>query len=255
MGFLERLKHRLLNPQNLGIWVLGAAVAGYMGPFGTFDLFAMPERVALWLCIVGWGLLLIAISMSWADAYLPDVSFRQEEIGRLVIMPPVIIAPLYPAVAAYLAPAPMPVSFLEAVMACYLLGGIVTCARFAISMGGGADAEAENGAGGTDRALPRLAKRLPDGVDGPILRISGKDHFVEIATPCGRHEVRMRLSDAVEEMDGVDGLFTHRSHWVARAAIRDVERAGGKLFVVSTDDARIPVSRGKVPVLEDRGLL
>ncbi|MEM6275546.1 MAG: LytTR family DNA-binding domain-containing protein [Pseudomonadota bacterium] len=249
MGFLERLIRRVFDFQNLGIWVLSSAVAGYMGPFGTFDLLETSERTVLWFCIVGWGLFLIAVSMSWADEYLPEATYKQEEIGRLVIMPPLIIAPLYPAVQAYLDPIPMPVSFLEAVLACYLLGGIVTCARFAIPFGRSAhESEAID-------PRPRLFKRLPDGIDGPILRISGKDHFVEIVTPCGRHEVRMRLADAVEEMDGVEGFFTHRSHWVARHAIREVERKGGKFFVVSTDEERIPVSRGKIPELEEAGIV
>ena len=186
--------------------------------------------------------------MSFADKYLPELSFKQEEIGRLLFMPPVIIIPLYPVVETYLAPEPMPLSLIQRVIACYLLGGIVACARFATMMSGKAEAEGlEEG--------PRLLKRLPNHAEGPILRVSGKGHFVEIVTATGRYQIRMRLADAVDEMDSVDGFFTHRSHWVAREAIYDVERKGGKHFVVSADEERIPISKGKLTELEEAGFV
>ena len=219
-----------------------------MGPFGTYLTLDTFERTIVWACIVGWGLFMIAVSMSFADRYLTNLSFKQEEIGRLLIMPPVIIIPLYPAVQAYLAPDPMPISVIQGIIACYLLGGIVTCARFATMMNGAVEADAAE-------AGPRLLKRLPSDAEGPILRISGKGHFVEIVTETSRHEVRMRLADAVDEMDNVDGFFTHRSHWVARAAIHDVERKGGKHFVISADEERIPISKGTLTELEEAGFV
>lgn len=251
MGLFSGLRQRIFDFQNLGIWVLGSAVAGYMGPFGTYLMFDTLERTVLWACIVGWGLLLIALQMSLADTYLPELTYKQEELGRLAIMPPVVVLPMYPVVEAFIAPLAIPVGPWEAVLACYLLGGIITCARFAISQ----DALEQQVEEVACAPVPRLVKRLPDGLEGPILRISGKDHFVEVVTSSGRHDVRMRLADAVEEMDGVEGFFTHRSHWVARDAIRDVERKGGKHFVVSSDEERIPVSRGKLPELEEAGLI
>ena len=250
MDLITQLRQRVFDFQNLGIWVLGSAVAGYMGPFGTYLMFDTVERTVFWGCIVGWGLLIIAVSMCIADTYMPYLTYKQEELGRLVIMPPIVVLPMYPVVEAYIAPLPIPVGPWEAVLACYLLGGIITCARFAIATDGNEpieEAELEPAA--------RLAKRLPEGTAGPILRLSGKNRFVEVVTPCGRHDVRMRLADAVEEMGGVEGFFTHRSHWVAREAIQNVERKGGKHYVVSADEKRIPVSRGKLPELDQAGLI
>lgn len=218
-----------------------------MGPFGTFFFLEPIERTVLWFGIVGWGLLLIAAAMSISESFAPSLSFRADEFWRLAVMPPVIVMPLYPVVAAYLAPQPMPVSLLEGIIACYLLGAIVSAARFAIR---GAETVGE-----TESQGPRLMKRLPGDLTGPILRLSGQDHFVEIVTAGGQHRVRMRLADAVEEMDGVEGLYTHRSHWIAREAIREVAREGGRHYVVSADEARIPVSRGKLPNLEQSGLV
>ena len=53
----------------------------------------------------------------------------------------------------------------------------------------------------------------------------------------------MRLSDAVESLAGADGMQTHRSWWVARHTIKDVQRKQGKLFLHAGADLVIPVSR------------
>lgn len=248
---LERTFRRVFNAQNLGIWVLASAIASYMGPFGTFVFLSGFERTILWFTMVAWGLFMIAVSMSVEETFFKNLTFRQEELGRLLVMPPIIIIPLYPSVTAYLAPQPMPISFFEAVVACYLLGGIVTSARFSVlySTRGAVEISNQNG------DAPRLMRRLPDDAKGPILRLSGRDHFVEIVTAEAIHSVRMRLADAVEEMDGVDGLYTHRSHWVAKEAIREIEREGGRHYVISADKERIPVSRGKLAELEDAGIV
>lgn len=250
-AILKSISRRVFDAQNLAIWVLASAAAAYMGPFGTFLTIEPLERTFLWFAIIGWGLLLIAISMSVVEVFFPKASFRNQELTRLGVMPPLIIVSMYPVVALYLSPQPMPITLLEAVLACYLLGAVVAFARFSVYVT--RPAEAPTAPVTADEA-PRLMRRLPGDAEGPIIRLSGRDHFVDIVTPKGRHSVRMRLSDAVNEMDGVDGLFTHRSHWVAREAIRDVERDGGKHYVVSTDEERIPVSRGKLSALEQAGL-
>ncbi|MEM9435972.1 MAG: LytTR family DNA-binding domain-containing protein [Pseudomonadota bacterium] len=245
-ALIARVLTRVFNLQNIGIWLLSATVAAYMGPFGTFLILEPLERTIIWFAILAWGLGAIAICMSVEDELLPDLSFAQREYGRLALMPPVIIAPMYPVVAAYLAPQAMPIGPVQALIACYLLGALVTVARFSIYFSHrGADAKA--GAG------PRLLQRLPGEEVGPILRITGKDHFVEIVTATGRYNIRMRLADAIKEMDGVEGLLTHRSHWVAREAILDVAREGGRHFIVAKDEERIPVSRSNVAKLEEAG--
>lgn len=103
---------------------------------------------------------------------------------------------------------------------------------------------------------PRLYRRLPGSTTGPILRLSGKDHHVEVVTPEARETLRLRLSDAIDEMDPVEGYCTHRSHWVARTAVATVDRSQpGKIFIVLINGDRVPVSRKYRPKLEAEGLL
>jgi DNA-binding LytR/AlgR family response regulator len=74
-------------------------------------------------------------------------------------------------------------------------------------------------------------------------------------TDRGTETLRLRLSDAIDEMEPVEGLCTHRSHWVALAAITASERRQGKLFVRLSNGERVPVTRTYAPKLEAAGVI
>ena len=107
----------------------------------------------------------------------------------------------------------------------------------------------------SEGARPPLAKRLPEGVEGEILHLSVSDHHVDIHTENGSASVRMRLADAIELMGGEPGVRPHRSHWVTQKAIEGTVREQGRLFLTLKTGARVPVSRGAKPVLEQAGIL
>lgn len=103
---------------------------------------------------------------------------------------------------------------------------------------------------------PRLTWRLDADMVGPILRLSGQDHHVQVATATGTQMLRMRLVDAISEMGPVEGYCTHRSHWVTRAAIARIDRENSqKIWIVLTNGDRVPVSRKYRPDLEEAGIL
>ncbi|WP_238365001.1 LytTR family DNA-binding domain-containing protein [Mesobacterium pallidum] len=93
-------------------------------------------------------------------------------------------------------------------------------------------------------AIPRLAERLPPELrEAPILSLSMQDHYVEVTTQDGAHLVLMRLSDAVDLLDGVPGARVHRSHWVSAGALAALEREGRRHAAVLRDGRRLPVSQ------------
>ncbi len=100
----------------------------------------------------------------------------------------------------------------------------------------------------------RLLRRIVAGDPGPVLRLEALDHFVTVVTSAGQYNLRMRFADAVDEMDGVEGIRAHRSHWVAQHAILGAERQNNRLFVHVACGARIPVSRKYLPQIEALGL-
>lgn len=90
---------------------------------------------------------------------------------------------------------------------------------------------------------PKILDRLPKDMRGPLSHMSMADHYVEVHTDKGRSLILMRLSDAIAETEGVDGLQIHRSHWVAHAAISAIGRVDNRLVVQLATGQSLPVSR------------
>lgn len=103
---------------------------------------------------------------------------------------------------------------------------------------------------------PRLIRRLPPEQRSDILRLTANGHYIAVVTITGEETLRMRLADAILEMEPVPGLCTHRSHWVAHHAISHGERKDAqKAYVVLVNGDKVPVSRKYRPELEALGLL
>ncbi|WP_205007870.1 LytTR family DNA-binding domain-containing protein [Sphingosinithalassobacter portus] len=105
-------------------------------------------------------------------------------------------------------------------------------------------------------ARPRLAERLPPHLrDAAIHAVAAEDHYLRVHTAAGSDLILLRLSDAVSELDGIEGARTHRSWWVARDAIQSVERGDGRAELTLPGGIVAPVSRSYYPALRDAGWL
>ena len=102
---------------------------------------------------------------------------------------------------------------------------------------------------------PPILDRIPGDLRGDLIRLSARDHFVEIVTTLGKREVRMRLKDAVREIGETKGHLVHRSHWVAENAIDGSNSQGGKVTLTLINGDEIPVSRAHQKILQDEGIL
>lgn len=104
--------------------------------------------------------------------------------------------------------------------------------------------------------VPRLVRRLSVEGAPDIVRLEAQDHLIEVVTTAGREKLRMRFGDAIDEMEPVDGFCTHRSHWVAAAAVVAAERGKpGTMYLRLINGERVPVSRTYRPDVERRGYL
>ncbi len=92
-------------------------------------------------------------------------------------------------------------------------------------------------------SMPRLFSRLPDKLrEGQIVSMSMQDHYVEITTTNGSEMLLMRLSDAIDLLDGMAGAQTHRSHWAARAHSVSLAKEARRYELTLSDGRTIPVS-------------
>jgi hypothetical protein len=107
---------------------------------------------------------------------------------------------------------------------------------------------------GEGAAPPRFLERLPLKLKGAELwAVEAEDHYLRVHTDRGSDLILLRLSDAVNELDGVEGAQTHRSWWVAKAAVLGAERGDGRAVFTLKGGIRAPVSRTYARVLRREG--
>jgi hypothetical protein len=255
----------LCNLQTGLIWACAVLVSVVAGPFGTMDLLDLKSRFVFWGVVVTVsvvaGYLVRAVAFT---VFRPDRRIAQEMlvIALLVaLLSPAIwwIAQSFPAVtgantarlgfiALYVF-----IIALSVIVLRYLIPEMEPGALRFLS---GEDGEMLPDGTARQSPQPRLVRRLEPEVAGPILRLTSQDHHVEVATMSGTQMLRMRLVDAIDEMDPIEGYCTHRSHWIACAAIDRIEREGTqKCWIVLINGDRVPVSRKYRPDLEAAGVI
>lgn len=107
-------------------------------------------------------------------------------------------------------------------------------------------------------AAPQATRTLTDKLPhrlraAPILALTSEDHYLRVRTGAGEALILMRLTDAIAAMEGLDGARTHRSWWVARAAVTDAKKGDGRGVLILADGAEAPVSRTYYPALREAG--
>ena len=100
---------------------------------------------------------------------------------------------------------------------------------------------------------PRFLDRLPPALGTDLIALEMEDHYVRAHTALGSELVLLRMRDAVAELEGVEGEQVHRSWWVARGAVADVQREGRNVRLVLDNGLEAPVSRANVARLKDAG--
>ena len=106
-------------------------------------------------------------------------------------------------------------------------------------------------AGGSARLIARLNPRL----GGDVIALQGEDHYVRVHTAIGSELVLMRLGDAIQELDGLEGERVHRSWWVARRAVGEARMDGRRACLVLTNGLEVQASREATPMLRRAGWL
>jgi len=107
---------------------------------------------------------------------------------------------------------------------------------------------------GPDAPPVRFLERLPAKLRGAeIHAVEAEDHYLRLHTSKGSDLILMRLSDAIAELEGLEGAQTHRSWWVARQAVQGARRLEGRAVLELPGGVEAPVSRGYARALKAEG--
>lgn len=211
------------------------------GPFGTLTHLTTTERVVLWVPLITGSVVFGWIAMLSAEAMVKGrkailVDALTVFFMTLMYAPCVWLYTLWvaPNSAEWTGGLPQ-----IALSLCIVMMAFVAIRHAVIAWR--RDAEEVHSDATAD---PRIYQRLPASLRAPVLRLSAKDHRVEVVTTAGTAELRLRLGDAVAEMEPIEGFMAHRSHWVAKSAVTEAQRRGSdKLYLKLSNGDLVPVSR------------
>lgn len=135
--------------------------------------------------------------------------------------------------------------------AALVISGTMTALMMALNTPGVATAAAP-----VDRPAPQV--RFRERLEAPlrsaeIYAIAAEDHYLRVHTSAGSTLLLMRLSDAIAELEGIEGAQVHRSWWVARHAIEGVRRDGRRTILTLKSGVIAPVSRPNVAAIRSAG--
>ncbi|GHE04703.1 hisitidine kinase [Defluviimonas sp. 20V17] len=242
---LGELVRRILPPRLVASWFLITVVVTAIGPFATYQQFGTLGRLGYWALVLGVAILFCALAFRAAWRLCAAHPFWL----RLLLASALFTAVFLPVQWFIMLTLRGPAVGLEHLVL------VVATAPLAVGMMKYLWLDPNMPGPPETAPQPRILDRVTPEKRGTLLHVSVDDHYVELLTDRGKSQILMRFSDAMSELDGVEGMQVHRSHWVARGAVRDSRRRNGKLFLMLVDGSEVPVSRGFQKAVTERGYL
>lgn len=241
-----------ISPETLRGFAVSAAAGVFLAMSGAFGMAAasLPVRLAYWvgLClagaVVGTGVSLLiardgrADERPWLYGTLVCVGITLPFTGVVWIVSELLFQdrPRLAALPHYLAPV-------------FIVTAAMTALNFLVQR-----QPPETHAGPVGAPAPRFLDRLPPRLRGARIRaVEAQDHYLRLHTSKGEDLILMRLSDAIAELDGIEGAQTHRSWWVAKEAVEAAKRHDGRAVLSLGGGLEAPVSRAYAKALRDAG--
>lgn len=254
-GFLTVLRADLKSPAPLIAWVVLSLIIGISGPFGSYVALQPGPRLLYWFIFVGVGILVGMVIRAVVHGLWGLRDFQRGAFLVALLATVVLTPPLY-----FLADAVFDHARAStpsmADMATFIFAVSLSLGAFRHSVADAVPHFAEVAlAVPAEPELPLIVQRLDPALQGRLVALTVRDHYVDVYTTAGQGAVLIRLGDAIREAAPEDGDQIHRSHWVAWWAVTGVEREGGKHYVRLCPAQRLPVSKTHLAKLEERGLL
>ena len=242
----------------LGIALLAAVIVALLGPFSTYERFTVVERLVYWgglIFVLIWPAVVVR---TWVLRLLKGPPLRLDIIAAVAIA--LLFAPPIWAFNVFVMRFDVhrPTALAEHLVISLLICFVPVALRHYLrvvrteTMAAG---EIDQGAAPSTVEDPAFLRRLDPDKRGDIWHVSADDHQLAVYTSAGESRIRMRFSDALHELEELDGIKVHRSHWVAYSAIRSVVQEGRRHKIVLQCGTEIPVSQNRADALRQAGFL
>lgn len=230
----------------LVIWMVLTPLAALTGPFETYQLLPLLPRLAYWATVVGASVLVDA-AYRWVFRKRPLALRVLGRLGFAIVLGALVHGLNVMVFHGWMGWA----DWLWLVGVVWVIAiaveGLVALSRIVHLT----DAPSPASPPAADAAFQQ---RLPFDKRGALVRLEAQDHYLKVVTSAGEALILQRLSDAMTELSEFDGLRVHRSHWVAIDQVQKATRRDGRLILLLSDGAEVPVSRTYKAEVENAGL-
>ena len=231
-----------------------AAIFAFLGVYDS-DSMAWPARMTFWSVIMCLGGLFVCVIEPLVFGKLLK---SHHPITQIIAIAAIISIPIAIFLVGLNTQFEFDWSFSNWVLqyaSVILISLIIVAGRYLITRLIGLGQSSEQSSAIFDDEEQRFLERLPVKFrSAKLIALSSEGHYLRVHTDGGSTLILMRISDAVRELEGSDGLQVHRSWWVAREGVKETKRVNGRRFLVLSNDVSAPVSRSFLPALKAANL-
>lgn len=239
---LDRIRWK----EKTSIALVAVVILAFTGPFGTFSALSFTGRLTYWaFTVVSVGAVINAtVALIVGSGWFSRVSQRAAIFGGVVVgaIPGTGVVYMIEWLGYGTGHHASPAWFIYLAVLVISVGIALVGFRFDIV---GNNPETPSGS----VAEKSLFDRLDPMIGRDLISLSNQDHYLEVQTTRGKDTVLYCIADAVIELQDLEGLQIHRSHWVALAHVTKLRRKGSSYLVALTDGRSLPVSRQHVKPL------
>lgn len=239
---------------DLAACVIVGIVLGVVGPFGSFFNDVLPVRLAYWItvCLLSGVLVGGTVRLIWSRAVRRGVGAWWWIVPAAVMISipaaagaRLVAVALWPGIRNAV---PMLEWYGQTVLIelVYLSAYVALHSHTAIRV-------AADPAPPTDDC--RVRRPPPGRLGADVLCLQMEDHYVRLHTSEGSRLILSSMARAIDQIGDVEGLQVHRSWWVARHAVRGVEKDGRSLRLRLASGLTAPIARAKVAQIRAAGWL
>lgn len=254
---------RAFGREQLVRYVLAALIcgiaAGFLAPFDSNQTMYTGPRYIYWISMVclGWAqMLFISYGMRTILSSLRWPGWAIMAVIAAVGSVPIMFETWWMSTALMNEPPAEPIPLWSAYIRVYAITIAFSLVQWTVIENWSLDIVRKQGETTADAPGPMKTIRLdrmPEGLNGEILCLQTDDHYLRVHTSEGSDLILHRLSDAVRELDGCDGMQVHRSWWVAKEAIEAARIENNRHILALKNGILVPVSRKYLPDIRKAG--
>ena len=259
---LKRLKTDLLIIVVIGI------ILGYLSPFGMDDV-PLGYSIGYWVFICLCGYVIYPPTIIYGEkslqTKLPSLALR---ITLSVFLASVLMSLLTPLISwlFFGGVTSYGGQFLETIPKAIVIGGVITIITIMKHYIGFQQNElieqqlvyeqhVKDAESNDHKQIDKFMGLIPLEKRGELYCLEMEDHYVKVYTSKGHHLLLMRFKDAIELLSDCAGLQTHRSWWVAIAAVTSTNKVNRKVTLTLVNELEVPVSRTYISRVKAAGII